>query len=219
MLVRDRFPDNLLAPADANELLPDTGNPVYQKEIRNEIFGRGTLFLRLIIQISMFLSVVFLTFLFLGMEYIFVDFLVIFTMLVAPAFACNTFTQERERGTLDLLLTTLIRPARSSLRKIPLVHPPLDFPDGPRRRDAVQFYSVHQRRQCESFAVARDVPVAIYFPRFCSDDCLQETTLAMFFSLLFSSTVKSMITTYSVVLILFASPVAARPSADRVRRR
>ncbi len=117
VLVRDRFPDNLLAPANANELLPDKVNPMYQKEIRSEIFGRGTLFLRLIIQISMFLSVVFLTFLFLGMEYIFVDFLVIFTMLVAPAFACNTFTQERERGTLDLLLTTLIRPGQVVIGK------------------------------------------------------------------------------------------------------
>ncbi len=37
-----------------------------------------------------------------------------------------------------------------------------------------------------------------------------ETTLAMFFSLLLNSTVRSMITTYSVVLVLFSAPVAAR---------
>gem|GEM_PF-7129334 len=30
-------------------MLPDGVNPIYQKEIRSEIFGRGTLFLRLII--------------------------------------------------------------------------------------------------------------------------------------------------------------------------
>src|SRR5262249_37192129 len=39
VLVRDRFPDNLLAPANANQLLPDRVNPMYQKEIRSEIFG------------------------------------------------------------------------------------------------------------------------------------------------------------------------------------
>src|SRR5208283_3699756 len=112
VLVRDRFPDKLLASARNSEPLPDGVNPVYQKEIRNEIFGRGTLFLRLIIQISMFMSVFFLTFLYMNREYIFAYYLVIFTMLVAPAFACNTFTQERERGTLDLLLTTLVRPGQ-----------------------------------------------------------------------------------------------------------
>ena len=206
VLVRDRFPDNILAPANANELLPDRVNPMYQKEIRSEIFGRGTLFLRLIIQISMFMSVGFLTFLFLGMEYIFVDFLVIFTMLVAPAFACNTFTQERERGTLDLLLTTLIRPSqivsgkflsciRLSLFLTGLVGVTLCF-----------YLFINAGN--EGF-VSRAIYLLIYFIILFMT-IVFETTLAMFFSLMFSSTVRSMITTYTVVLVLFAAPVAAK---------
>ncbi|MEI6236181.1 MAG: ABC transporter permease subunit [Planctomycetota bacterium] len=205
VLVRDRFPDNLLAPANANELLPDNVNPMYQKEIRSEIFGRGTLFLRLIIQISMFMSVVALTFLFLGKEFVFVDFLVIFTMLIAPAFACNTFTQERERGTLDLLLTTLIRPSqivfgkflsciRLSLFLTGLVGVTLCF-----------YLFINAGN--EGF-VDRAIYLSIYFAILLVT-IMFETSLAMFFSLLLQSTVRSMITTYAVVLVLFAVPVAA----------
>lgn len=206
VLVRDRFPDNLLAPANADELLPDRVNPMYQKEIRSEIFGRGTLFLRLIIQISMFLSVVALTFLFLGMEYIFVDFLVIFTMLIAPAFACNTFTQERERGTLDLLLTTLIRPSqivfgkflsciRLSLFLTGLVGVTLCF-----------YLFINAGSET---IVERAFYLFVYFAILFLT-IVFETSLAMFFSLIFQSTVRSMITTYSAILVLFAAPVAAR---------
>jgi ABC-type transport system involved in multi-copper enzyme maturation permease subunit len=204
VLVRDRFPDNLLAPPRDGELLPDGVNPVYQKEIRSEIFGRGTLFLRVIIQISMFLSVIFLTFLYLKSEHIFVDYLVIFTMLVAPAFACNTFTQERERGTLDLLLTTLLRPGqiiagkffsclRLSVFLTALVGITLFFyllvgQDQP--GDRVFFFGVY----------LTIILVSIVF----------EISLAMFYSLVFRSTVQSMIATYSTLLLLFAAPVAAK---------
>ncbi|HLX60634.1 MAG TPA: ABC transporter permease subunit [Planctomycetota bacterium] len=205
VLVRDRFPDNLLAPANANQLLPDRVNPMYQKEIRSEIFGRGTLFLRLIIQISMFLSVVFLTFLFLGMEYIFVDFLVIFTMLVAPAFACNTFTQERERGTLDLLLTTLIRPSQIVIGKFLSCLRLSIFLTGLVGVTLCFYLFINAGN--DTFA-ARAMYLAIYFAILLLT-IIFETSLAMFFSLLLTSTVRSMITTYAAVLILFAAPVAA----------
>ncbi|HEY3323217.1 MAG TPA: ABC transporter permease subunit [Planctomycetota bacterium] len=204
VLVRDRFPDNLLAPARDDALLPDGVNPVYQKEIRSEIFGRGTLFLRLIIQISMFLSVVFLTFLYLGKEHIFVYYLIIFTMLVAPAFACNTFTQERERGTLDLLLTTLVRPSqivtgkflscmRLSLFLTGLVGVTMGF-----------YLFVGQ----EPEAYMRAFYLGIYLLLLVST-IVFETSLAMFFSMIFKSTFQSMITSYTVLLLLFAVPVAA----------
>ncbi|MCY3023325.1 MAG: ABC transporter permease subunit [Planctomycetota bacterium] len=202
VLVRDRFPDKMLAPRDVG-LLPDGVNPVYQKEIRSEIFGRGTLFLRLIIQISMFLSVVFLTFLYLSREHIFVYYLVIFTMLVAPAFACNTFTQERERGTLDLLLTTLVRPAqivtgkflscmRLSLFLTGLVGVTMAF----------YVFVGHDEPGL------RIIYLVVYILILLTT-IIFETSLAMFFSLHFRGTVQSMITTYTVLLFLFAAPVAA----------
>jgi len=212
VLVRDRFPDNLLAPARNDEPLPDGGNPVFQKEMRCEIFGRGTLFLRLIIQISMFMSVVFLTFLYLKKEYIFVDYLVVFSMLVAPAFASNAFTQERERGTMDLLLTTLVTPAqvitakllsccRLSIFLTGLVGITLLFyllVGGP-ATDGVQ----HQG------FVWRVAFLAVYL-LILGVTILFETALGMFCSLICRSTLQSMILTYSVVLVVFGVPIAAQ---------
>jgi ABC-type transport system involved in multi-copper enzyme maturation permease subunit len=203
VLVQDRFPDNLLAPPRNSELLPDGVNPIYQKEIRSEIFGRGTLFLRLIIQISMFLSVVFLTFLYLGKEYVFVDYLILFTMLVAPAFACNTFTQERERGTLDLLLTTLIRPSQIISGKFLSC-----------LRLSIFLTGLVGVTMCFYLFVGSDPPLArignlFIYLMIMLVTIVFEISLAMFFSLAFRSTVQSMIGTYSILLLLFGTPVAA----------
>ncbi|MCZ7643943.1 MAG: ABC transporter permease subunit [Planctomycetota bacterium] len=212
VLVRDRFPDNLLAPPKDGALLPDSSNPMYQKEIRSEIFGRGTLFLRLIIQISMFLSVVFLTFLYLKKEHVFVDYLVVFTMLVAPAFACNTFTQERERGTLDLLLTTLLRPhhvvsgkflacARLSVFLTALVGVTL------------LFYLLVGGNSPNVSGLAGFGERALYFGVYLTillATIVFETALGMFFSLISRSTLQSMIMTYSVILLFFGVPMAVK---------
>ena len=54
---RDLFPDKLFAPAKRTDLMPDGTNPVLDKELRSEIFSQGTLMLRLVIQVSMFLSI------------------------------------------------------------------------------------------------------------------------------------------------------------------
>jgi ABC-type transport system involved in multi-copper enzyme maturation permease subunit len=203
VLVRDRFPDNLLASARNNEPLPDTANPVYQKEIRNEIFGRGTLFLRLIIQISMFMSVFFLTFLYMNKEHIFAYYLVIFTMLAAPAFACNTFTQERERGTLDLLLTTLVRPGQVVWGKFLACLRLSCFLTGLIGITLCFYVCVGKDPFFSRFGFflvyLALLLAAIFF----------ETALAMFFSLLCKSSVQSMITTYAILLILYGVPVAA----------
>jgi len=203
VLVRDRFPDNLLAPPRDAGLLTDTDNPVYQKEIRCEIFGRGTLFLRLIIQISMFLSVVFLSFLYMCREHIFMYYLVLFTMLVAPAFACNTITQERERGTLDLLLTTLLRPHQIVTGKFLSC-----------MRLSLFLTGLVGVTMCFYVFVGNDKPflrmlyLGVYILILFTAIAF-ETSLAMFFSLLFRSTIQSMITSYTVLLLLFAAPVAA----------
>ena len=57
VIQRDQFPDRLFAPAKRTTLLPDGANPVYDKEMRSEIFAQGTLMLRLVIQVSMFLAI------------------------------------------------------------------------------------------------------------------------------------------------------------------
>ncbi len=53
---RDEFPDRLFAPPKRTTFLEDGANPIYDKEMRSEIFSQGTLMLRLVIQISMLLA-------------------------------------------------------------------------------------------------------------------------------------------------------------------
>ena len=57
VIQRDQFPDRLFAPPKRDDLLEDGANPVYDKEMRSEIFSQGTLMLRLVIQVSMLLAI------------------------------------------------------------------------------------------------------------------------------------------------------------------
>ncbi len=88
-------------------------NPIYDKEMRSEIFSQGTLMLRLVIQISMGLAL----FVMAGCLYIrpalaawYISYVLLFNMLVGPVFSAGSVTSERERQTLDLLLVTLVTP-------------------------------------------------------------------------------------------------------------
>ncbi|MEQ8838645.1 MAG: ABC transporter permease subunit, partial [Lacipirellulaceae bacterium] len=53
---REDWPDRMFAPPKRTTFLEEKANPIYDKEIRSEIFSQGTLMLRLVIQISMFLA-------------------------------------------------------------------------------------------------------------------------------------------------------------------
>ena len=93
--------------------MPDGANPVYDKEIHSEIFSQGTLMLRLVIQISMLLAIPLMgVFLFWQIDRCawFAVYVVVFNMLVGPVFLAGSMTSERERQTLDLLLTTTLTP-------------------------------------------------------------------------------------------------------------
>ena len=110
---RDQFPDRLFAPPRRTGLMKDNVNPIYDKEMHAELLSQGTLMLRLVIQISMILAIPLMAWLLFvraeltGMYMIYV---IIFNMLVAPVFSAGSITSERERQTLDLLLTTIITP-------------------------------------------------------------------------------------------------------------
>ena len=57
MVIRsDQFPDKLFAPPKRTDLMADGVNPIFDKEMRSELFGQGTLMLRLVIQLSMLLA-------------------------------------------------------------------------------------------------------------------------------------------------------------------
>lgn len=110
---RDEFPDRLFLPPKRTTFLPDKANPIYDKEIRSEIFSQGTLMLRLVIQISMFLALpVMAVCLYMKPQWApwYVSYVLLFNILVGPVFSAGSVTSERERQTLDLLLTTLITP-------------------------------------------------------------------------------------------------------------
>jgi ABC-type transport system involved in multi-copper enzyme maturation permease subunit len=113
VLNRDMFPDRLFAPPRRNKLMKDSANPIYEKEMHAELFSQGTLMLRMVIQISMILSIpLMIWLLFVNAERTgwYMIYVIIFNMLVAPVFSAGAITSERERQTLDLLLTTVISP-------------------------------------------------------------------------------------------------------------
>ena len=113
VIQRDQFPDKLFAPPRRTALMKDDANPVYDKEIHAELFSQGTLMLRLVIQISMLLAIPLMAaFLFITPPYCpwYICYVLIFNILVAPVFSAGALTSERERQTLELLLTTVLQP-------------------------------------------------------------------------------------------------------------
>ncbi|QDT00074.1 ABC transporter permease [Adhaeretor mobilis] len=110
---REDWPDRMFAPPKRTTFLPENANPIYDKEIRSEIFSQGTLMLRLVIQISMFLALfVMAVCLYIRPQHApwYIAYVLMFNLLVGPVFSSGSVTSERERQTLDLLLTTLITP-------------------------------------------------------------------------------------------------------------
>jgi ABC-type transport system involved in multi-copper enzyme maturation permease subunit len=115
IIQRDQFPDRLFAPPRRTALMEDHANPVYDKEIHAELFSQGTLMLRLVIQISMLLAIPLMAFfLFIWPEYCpwYISYVLVFNILVAPVFSSGSLTSERERQTLELLLTTQLKPSQ-----------------------------------------------------------------------------------------------------------
>lgn len=106
---RDRFPDRLLFPDERVEPIPDHVNPVLDRELRAESFGFGLLLVRMLIQVSIALSLLFLVFVLAGQTQYFGYFLICFLMLVGPSLGSSAISLERERKTLDLLVTTGVR--------------------------------------------------------------------------------------------------------------
>jgi len=211
VLSRDKFPDRLFAPPIRDTLMPDGINPIYDKELRSEIFGQGTLMLRLAIQISMLLAMFLMGWLlFIQQQFAewYFCFVVLFNVLVGPVFSAGSVTSERERQTLDLLLTTLITPWQilsgkliSGLRVSSVLTLFLLWP---------VFLAV-----CLSAGFrANLLPMFCYFVVFCLT-CLTTANLALFCSTRCQKTSTSLIATYSVILILYLVPPAIAVFANQ----
>ncbi len=203
---RDLFPDKLFAPAKRTDLMPDGTNPVLDKELRSEIFSQGTLMLRVVIQVSMLLSIPLMAILlFLRPELAgyYVAYVLTFNMLVGPVFSSGSITQERERQTLQLLLTTLLRPGQIVLAKL---------------LAALRVSTVLTFLLTEQLLLAyllipelRERWYTLFlFLILIATTCLATSTIGLFWSSMARKTSVAMVLTYLSLLVLFAGPIGLR---------
>lgn len=204
VIQRDQFPDRLFAPPRRVDLLPDGSNPVYDKEIHSEIFSQGTLMLRLVIQISMFLAIpIMAACLFMLPRYApwYIAYVITFNMLVGPVFSAGSITSERERQTLDLLLTTTITPWQilwgklvAGLRVSSVLTGFLVWP-------ILLACAMVDYYWGNLWSVLSYGAVLIM-------TCVTTATAALFCSVLFRRTSISLMTTYLLILLMFCTPLA-----------
>ncbi len=205
VIQRDQFPDRLFAPPKRESLMADGTNPVYDKEMRSEIFGQGTLMLRLAIQISMLLAIPFMAiFLYISPSRAawYISYVCIFNILVGPVFTAGSVTSERERQTLDLLLTTVITPWQilwgkliSGLRVSTVLSSFLLWP---------LFLALFMVP-----AYWSNIPTVLAYFIIFGLTCLTTATLALFCSTIFHKTSASLMATYAVIITLYVAPLAA----------
>jgi ABC-type transport system involved in multi-copper enzyme maturation permease subunit len=200
---RDLFPDKLFAPAKRTDLMPDGANPVLDKELRSEIFSQGTLMLRVVIQVSMLLSIplmAVLLFLRSDKAAYYVAYVLTFNLLVGPVFSAGSITQERERQTLSLLLTTLLRPGRIVLAKLLAAL----------RVSTVLTFLLTEQLLLAYFLLPElrgRLWSLLIFLLIIATTCLATSTIGLLFSALSRRTSVAMVLTYLALLILFVGPV------------
>ena len=200
---RDLFPDKLFAPAKRTDLMPDGTNPVLDKELRSEIFSQGTLMLRVVIQVSMLLSIPLMAvLLFLRSEKAayYVAYVLTFNLLVGPVFSSGSITQERERQTLSLLLTTLLGPGKIVFAKL---------------LAALRVSTVLTFLLTEQLLLAyvllpelrnRFWTLAVYL-LIIATTCMATSTIGLMCSALARRTATAMVMTYLTLLVLFVLPM------------
>jgi ABC-type transport system involved in multi-copper enzyme maturation permease subunit len=200
----DQFPDWLFAPRKRNDLLADGANPVFDKEMRSEIFSQGTLMLRVVIQVSMLLAIPLMAWFLYIQPWLapwYVAYVILFNMLVGPVFSAGSVTSERERQTLDLLLTTTLSPGEilwpklfSGLRVSSVLTMFLLWP----LLLAVVMVNTYWS----------NMPVVLAYVAIVLIVCLTTATIALFCSVAFHKTSISLMTTYLAIAVLFMLPPA-----------
>jgi ABC-type transport system involved in multi-copper enzyme maturation permease subunit len=212
MVIRsDQWPDRLFAPPKRTDFMGDHVNPVYDKEMRSELFGHGTLMLRLVIQVSMLLALVVMAVcLYVQPQWApwYTSYVLLFNMLVGPVFAAGAVTGERERQTLELLLTTTASPRQilsgkllSSLRISVVLTGFLMWP-------------LLLAWLLPPWTYWGDTVTMLFYLAIIMVTCLTTTTLAMFCSVIFQRTAVALMTSYLIVIVLFSVPMAVKSFAD-----
>ena len=206
IIQRDQFPDMLFAPPRRTALMKDDANPVYDKEIHAELFSQGTLMLRLVIQISMVLAIPLMAItLFIYPQYCpwYVCYVLIFNILVAPVFSAGALTSERERQTLELLLTTTLQPRQilwgkllSGFRVSYVLTMFLMWPM------ILAFLLAMQNYLSNWFAVLVFFLLVLWAAMF-------NSVSALFCSAISRKTSVAMLVNYALLIVLYFAPVAA----------
>ncbi len=207
---RDEFPDRLFAPPKRTDFLPEGANPIYDKEMRSEIFAQGTLMLRLVIQISMGLALfVMAVCLYIAPQYAawYISYVLLFNMLVGPVFSAGSVTSERERQTLDLLLNTLVTPWQMLWGKL---------------LSGLRVSSVLTSFLLWPVVLACVMPLPFWYnlPTMAGYFlivglcCVTTAITALFCSTIFHRSSTSLICTYMIIIVMFFGPVAVHFFAD-----
>jgi len=183
--------------------MPDGTNPVLDKELRSEIFSQGTLMLRVVIQVSMLLSIPLMAgLLFLRSDKApyYVAYVLTFNLLVGPVFSSASITQERERQTLALLLTTLLSPGRIILAKLVAAL---------RVSTVLTFLLTEQL--VLAYALLPELRYRMWtlliFLLIIATTCLATSSVGLLCSSLVRRTSTAMIMTYLTLLLLFVMPM------------
>ena len=212
MVIRsDQFPDMLFAPPKRTDLMADGSNPVYDKEMHSELFGQGTLMLRLVVQVSMFLALPLMAVcLYIRPQWApwYTSYVLLFNMLVGPVFSAGSVTNERERQTLELLLTTTISPWQILWGKL--------F-SGLRVSSVLTSFLIWPLLLAwvlPPWTYRHDTITMIGYAAIIGLTCLTTTTLALFCSVVFRKTTVAMMTAYVAIIVLFAVPPAVKQFAE-----
>lgn len=199
----NQFPDNLFAPPRRKSLMADKANPVYDKEMHAELFSQGTLMLRLVIQLSMILAVFLMAaFLFLlpNLASYYVGYVLVFNVLTAPVFTAGAITSERERQTLDLLLTTTISSSQIMWGKL-LAGFRVSFV-------LTSFLMFPMLLSCLNPEMVKNWKALLAFTMICIVSAVFNSVLALFVSTVVRKTSTSLMVTYITLLVLYCLPIA-----------
>jgi len=202
---RERFPDRLFAPPRRDDLMEDGANPVYEKELHSEIFAQGTLMLRLVVQISMLLAIPMMAWgLFFnpGMNCWYISYVLLFNLLVGPVFSAGSLTSERERQTLDLLLTTNISPWQILWGKLL---------SGLRVSTVLTGFLLWPLLLATLLVPLywRNLGAVVGYVLLVGLTCLSTSVVAMFASTLMRKTTHAMLLSYLILIVIFCLPPAA----------
>lgn len=208
VLDRKRFPDNLLSPRGTGLPLDEKQNPVYAKELRHELFGQGTLLVRLLLQVSLIAALpFFIASLALrdGGLWLYSFYTLIFVMLIAPSLAASVFTQERESGTFDLLLTTALGKRRILAGKLLVNLRTIAILTG----FLLPFLVLQWVLSGKTRGLIRENWVATTLGTLMviATTAVLVVLVASFFSMICRTTLRSMVFTYLTIALLFIVPV------------